>query len=176
VSGVYAHDSRALVRLDYDHDGDGRIDIRTYMRHGRPVRLEADVNRDGFVERWEYYDARGALLRIGGSTQDDGREDTWVRVEGTRRFVDVASARDGWIDRHEVYEAGTLVRAECDSNRDGLVDRWEEFRDGALVRLLLDDERRHGRPTRRIVYGTAQEARVETNADGDGDWDAVDAR
>ena len=176
MAGVYAHDSRALVRLDYDHDGDGRIDVRTYMRSGRPVRLEADSNADGLVERWEYYDSTGTLLRIGGSTQDDGREDTWVRAEGVRRFVDIASARNGWIDRREVYEADTLVRAESDSNHDGLADRWEEFRDGALVRLMLDDERRHGRPTRRILYGPAQEARVETDIDGDGEWRAVYAR
>jgi hypothetical protein len=176
VFGVYAHDSRALVRLDYDHDGDGRIEARTYMRRGRPVRLEADANANGFIERWEYYDATGALLRIGGSTHDDGREDMWVRAEGARRFVDVASAHDRWIDRREVYEADTLVRAESDSNRDGLADRWEEFRDGALVRLMLDDERRHGRPTRRIVYGPAPIARVEIDFDGDGEWTAVDAR
>jgi hypothetical protein len=176
VSGVYAHDSRALLRLDYDFDGDGRIDVRTYMRDGRPVRLEADANADGLIDRWEYYGSTGALLRIGGSTQDDGREDTWVRMEGDRRFVDIASARDGRIDRREVYEGETLVRAESDTNRDGLPDRWEEFGQRGLVRLMLDDEKRHGRPTRRILYETPDAARVETDVDGDGAWEADDVR
>jgi hypothetical protein len=176
ASGVYAHDSRALLRLDYDYDGDGRIDVRTYMRNGRPVRLEADANADGRIDRWEYYDASGALLRIGGSTADDGREDTWVRIEGDRRFVDIASARDGRIDRREVYEGDALVRTESDTNHDGLPDKWEEFHAGTLDRLMLDDEQRHGRPTRRILYQGREAARVETDLDGDGAWETVNVR
>lgn len=172
VFGVYAHDSRALLRLDHDYDGDGRIDVRTYMRRGRPVRLEGDGNGDGAIDRWEYFGPDGQLLRIGASTQADGVEDTWVRTEGGRRVVDTSSARDGRADRREIYEGDALVRAESDTNRDGLPDRWEEFRAGALVRVLLDDEQRHGRPTRRIAYEGRQTVRVETDVDGDGTWEA----
>jgi len=173
VSGVYAHDSRVLQRLDHDYDGDGRIDVRTYIRDGRPVRLEADGNGDSVVDRWEYYSRSGALLAIGGSTQGDGREDTWVRIEGDRRLVDISTTRDGRVDRREVYEGETLIGAQLDTNHDGLTDRWEEFRDGALVRLLLDHEQRHGRPTRRIVYAANNTARVEADDDGDDAWEAV---
>ncbi|MGH9349717.1 MAG: hypothetical protein ACRD26_20895 [Vicinamibacterales bacterium] len=172
ATGVYAHDSRALLRLDYDYDGDGRIDVRTYMRQGRPVRLEGDGNRDGLIDRWEYYGRDGELLRIGGSTRGDGREDMWVRTSGDERVVEISMRRDGVIDRREVYHGDTLVRAESDTNHDGLPDRWEDFRDGVVVRLMLDDERRYGRPTRRIVYDTQATARVETDADGDGVWEA----
>jgi len=161
ASGVYAHDSRLLVRLDYDNDGDGDIDVRTYMRDGRPVRLEADRDGDGRIDRWEYYSRTGALLRVGGSTRSDGREDTWARTDGDRRIVEISTRRDGRIDRREIYERDALVRAESDTNQDGLPDRWEEFRGRAIVQLSLDDDRRHGQPTRRIVYGPAGEARVE---------------
>lgn len=123
ISAVYAHDSRALVRLDDDSNGDGRIDARTYMRDGRPVRFEADTNADGL------------------------------------------------IDRREVYRANALLRTESDTNQDGLTDRWEEYRDGSIVRLLLDDERRLGRPTRRIVYDGHEPPRIETDLDGDGTWE-----
>ena len=176
VFGVYAHDSRALVRLDYDYDGNGRIDVRTYMRGSKPMRLEADANGDGFVERWEYYDVNGALLRIGGSTQGDGREDTWMRIDGRQRIVETASLRDRQVDRREVFDGDALLRAETDANRDGRPDRWEEFRGGVLVHLLLDDDLRHGRPTRRISYGGADAARIETDVDGDGTWEATDGR
>jgi hypothetical protein len=162
VSAVYAHDSRRLLRLDYDNDGDGRIDVRTYMRDARPVRLESDRNRDGRIDRWEYYSRSGALLRIGASTQRDGREDMWIRTDGTRRIVEVSSHRDGRIDRREIYERDALVETEVDTNHDGLSDRWERYRGGAVVQLMLDEERRHGRPTRRIVYGPGGSARVET--------------
>lgn len=158
---VYAHDTRALMRLDYDSDADGLIDVRTYMRDGRPVRLEGDADGDAVVDRWEYYGRSGELLRIGRSTQGDGREDTWIRIVGDERHVDLSTRRDGTVDRREIYRGDALVRAESDTNHDGLPDTWEEFEGGAVKRLLLDDEKRLGRPTRRIVYGAGGEARVE---------------
>jgi hypothetical protein len=170
ASGVYGRHSRVLLRIDYDGDGDGRIDLRTYMGGGRPVRVEADTNGDDVIDRWEYYDARGEVLRIGGSTQGDGREDMWVRVRGAARTVDISSTRDGRIDRRETYDGNVLVRTESDTDGDGVPDRWEEFEGGALARLLLDDEHR-GRPTRRVVYG-GEPVRVETDLDGDGVWES----
>jgi hypothetical protein len=168
AAGVYTPDSRTLVRLDYDYNGDGQIDVRTYMRDGMPTRLEGDVDGDGVVDRWEYYDASGALLRIGASTEGDGREDTWVRTVGQERHVDVSTRRDGTIDRREVYRGEHLVRAESDTNHDGRPDRWETFAGGAVTELLLDDTQRHGRPTRRIVYGAGGTARVEVVKKEDG--------
>lgn len=158
--GVYTHDSRVLERVDYDYNGDGLIDVRTYMRAGKPVRLEGDTNGDGRIDRWEYYGPSGELRRIGGSTEGDGREDTWVRTVGSERHVDVSTRRDGAIDRREVYRGEVLVRTESDTNHDGLPDAWEEFEQGAVVRLLIDDEKRHGRPTRQVVYGRDGVARI----------------
>jgi hypothetical protein len=140
---VYTHDTRVLVRLDYDYNADGSIDVRTYMRNGRPVRLEGDTDGDGRVDRWEYYRADGELLRIGASSEDDGRVDTWIRTSGDERFIEKSTARDGVIDRREVYKGNTLVRVEF-------------------------DDLRLGRPTRRIVYGMGGEARVETIEEEDG--------
>ena len=161
ASGVYAPETRVIVRVDYDYDGDGRIDVRTYMRNGIPTRLEGDTNGDGVVDRWEYYDASGALLRIGGSTEGDGREDTWVRTVGEERHVEISTGRDGIIDRREVYRGEQLVRTESDTNHDGLPDMWEAFEAGAVRELLLDDNKRDGRPSRRLVYGADGAARVE---------------
>lgn len=161
VYGVYAHDSRVLLRLDYDYDGDGRIDVRTYMRDGKPARLEGDRDGDDVIDRWEYYGTNGELLRIGASSRGDGREDTWVSTHGDVRTLDMSTRRDNTVDRRETYRGDTLERVETDTNHDGLMDRWEEFQNGALVRVLLDDERRLGKPTRRIVYGPKGAARVE---------------
>jgi hypothetical protein len=169
AAGVYTPDTRTLVRVDYDYNGDGQTDVRTYMRDGTPTRLEGDTNGDGLVDRWEYYDASGALLRIGASTEGDGREDTWVRTVGHERHVDISTRRDGTVDRREVYRDDRLVRAQSDTNHDGRPDRWETFAGGAMTELLLDDARRDGRPTRRIVYGAGGMARVETLTKEDGD-------
>lgn len=172
IYGVYAHDSRLLLRLDYDYNGDGRIDVRTYIREGRPVRLEGDSNADGLIDRWEYYAPSGQLRRIGASSEGDGIEDTWTLSDGEQRQIELSTARDGMVDRREFYQGDALLRAESDTNRDGLPDRWEEFRDGVLERLLLDDELRLGRPTRRLIY-KGDVVHVETDADGDGRFERV---
>ncbi len=166
TAGVYAPDTRVLVRLDYDFDRDGRIDVRTYMREGRPVRLEGDANGDDVIDRWEYYGANGELLRIGASSEGDGREDTWVRSSNAGQQVDISSRRDGIVDRREVYEGERLVRVESDTNHDGLPDLWEEFDGKAVARLLVDEDKRHGRPTRRLVYAPNGGVQVEALAVG----------
>jgi hypothetical protein len=164
---VYAPDTRALVRLDYDSNGDGLIDARAYMRDGRLVRLEADGDGDGRIDRWEYYDRDGRLRRVGTSNQHDGREDTWVLTDGNDRWIERSTRRDGVVDRRERYRGEQLISTETDTNHDGLPDTWEQFEGGALHVLMLDDEQRNGRPTRRIVYEAAG-ARIEVDPDGDG--------
>jgi hypothetical protein len=161
VDGVYSHDARVLVRLDTDYNGDGRIDARTYMRNGHPIRVEADGDRDGVVDRWEYYGASGALIRIGGSTRADGVEDTWVHVKGDERIVEIATKRDGMSDRREIYRGQTLVQVITDTDRDGNADRWEDIEHGRVARVSIDDSSSHQGPTRRIVYRSGAEPRID---------------
>lgn len=174
VFGVYAHDTRALVRLDYDFNADGVIDVRTYMRDGRPVRLEGDSDNDGLIDRWEYYSADGRLVRVGSSSRGDGREDTWARPDGDEVVIEISSRRDNTIDRRERRRNGVLWRVELDTNGDGLPDAWQQFENGAIVALLLDEDKRHGRPTRRLVYGGGAAATIETDPDGDGRFTPID--
>jgi len=144
----------AIRRVDYDNDGDGGIDMRSYLEDGRPMRIEIDGNDDGIVDRWEYYTADGQLDRLGTSSESDGVEDTWVRQRGTQLEVDVSTHRDGVADRHEFHDSGIVVRAEQDTNGDGLIDQWQRFRDGRLTELLLDTSFATGRPDRRLVYAS----------------------
>ena len=167
-TSVYDPLTGALTRLDYDYDGDGRIDVRTFIRQGRPVRLEGDADGDGKVDRWEYYRADGTLDHAGGSTRHDGVEDTWVyRVAGETR-MDVSTQRDGRVDRREFYRGDEVVRTESDSNGDGLMDHWEEYDRGRLALVSIDDNQRSGRPTRRLVYEAGGATRMEVDVDGDG--------
>src|SRR5258706_13986311 len=60
VSPVY--DAAGTIRrLDYDTNRDGQIDMRAYLENGRTVRIEADGDGDGVVERWEYYAPDGQI-------------------------------------------------------------------------------------------------------------------
>jgi hypothetical protein len=132
VTPVYDPATRELVRIDYDYDANGTVDVRTFMRAGRPARLEGDADGDGTVDRWEYYDASGRLERIGASSQQDGTEDTWVFPAGDETRMDLSTARDGRIDRREFYRGDLLVRAESDTDGDGSIDSWERFENGRL--------------------------------------------
>ena len=153
----------AITRIDYDTDRDGRIDMRAYLVNGQTVRIEADGNGDGVIDRWEYYGADGRLDRLGTSSESDGVEDTWVTQSGDQMRVDISTHRDGIADRHEFHEKGVAVRAEQDTNGDGRIDQWQRFDRGKLRELLIDTTQSSGRPDRRLVYadnGTLQ--RVES--------------
>lgn len=165
---VYDPQTRALIRIDYDYDADGRVDVRTYMKNGRPARLEGDADRDGKTDRWEYYDDEGRLQRVGGSTAHDGIEDTWAYESNGEVRVDSSTHRDGRVDRREFYRADTLLRTETDTNEDGVMDRWEEYRQGRLAVVLIDEDKRSGRPTRRLEYERGGAVRVGADPDGDG--------
>jgi hypothetical protein len=138
VAAVYDPDTHLVSRIDYDDEMSGRIAARTYFSNGRPVRLELDADGDGTIDRWEYYGVDGALVRLGRSSRNDGREDTWATQSGYSMRVDISTRRDGFVDRREFHEQGVLLRAEQDTNFDGLVDQWQEFEDGKLRVLLLD--------------------------------------
>ena len=142
----------AIRRIDYDTDRDGQIDMRAYLVDGRTVRIEADGNHDGIIDRWEYYGVTGDLERLGTSSESDGVEDTWVVQAGDEMRVDISTRRDGVADRHEVHEKGVAVRAEQDTNGDGRIDQWQRFERGRLRELLIDTTQASGRPDRRLVY------------------------
>lgn len=154
----------AIRRVDYDTNRDGEIDLRAYLRDGRTVRIEADGNGDGVIDRWEYYTPDGQLARLGTSSESDGIEDTWVVQGGNSMRVDIATRRDGVADRHEFHENGALVRTEQDTNGDGRIDQWQQFADGRLRELLVDTSLSSGRPDERLVYaadGSVQKSDVE---------------
>jgi len=174
MTPVYDPKTRELVRLDYDYDGNGTVDVRTHLRLGKPVRLEGDTNQDLVMDRWEYYDDRGGLLRLGTASANDGVEDTWVYESGADTRIEIATRRDRVVDRWEYYRDGALLRTERDTNRDGKPDTWEDYEQGRVRQLSMDETYR-GRPTRRMIYGEGGSARVEVDPDGDGQFEAAGA-
>lgn len=175
VTPIYDEATRVLLRLDYDYDANGTVDVRTYIRNGQPFRLEGDTNGDGVADRWEYYDASGHLERVGGSTLGDGHEDSWAYTTGDDLRLELSTARDGFVDRREYYHAKVLVRTESDTNHDGRPDLWEEYEGGRVTAVLVDDDKTHGKPTRRVLYGGGGAPRIEIDPSGDGHFAPVTA-
>jgi len=169
-----------LERLVFDSNDDGRNDAAGVLDGARVKQIELDSNGNGTVDRWDFYDADGKIVKVGLSRADDGVMDAVAVYAGDQRLqqLDVSTRRDGRFDRVEFYEAGQLTRAEEDTDADGLVDKWESYRPnpGAgpgeppvlLSSVAFDDEKR-GRPSRRLVYALdGQVTRVEDDPRGDG--------
>jgi hypothetical protein len=166
-----------LKELAYDASRDGRTDVWTDMDGARALRSRVDRDGDGRIDRWEYYDDRQRLVKVGFSRAGDGVADAWAfsAPDGTVQRIEISSSRDEQqIDRIEYYEArgvvdrlGALVRADVDANRDGRIDRWETFAGGELHTIAYD-ENGDGVADRRLTYEAAALVLIESQPDGAG--------
>jgi hypothetical protein len=132
-----------------DRDGDGRPDLWTYTRNGRPVLEALDEDRDGRVDRNLHYDDRGRLV----SSEDDANG-------------------DGVMETTSLYEDGRLARRRSDSDGDGQADTWSFHRGDELLRSEAD---RNGDGFRDeiTIYARGRIEREETDKNGDGRPDVI---
>jgi hypothetical protein len=187
---TYDDQSGKLTALTYDWNHNGRIDTWTDMDGSRPLRSRIDLDEDGQIDRWEYYDAQGKLAKVGFSRRRNGKPDAWAYPSGDGSIVrvDVSSTSDEHrIDRWERYDGsaraedggaapGTIVSAEEDTNADGRADEWETYAQGVL-RTVSFDENHDGAPDRRLTYDAGTLVRIETQPDGHGRFKhAVDVK
>ena len=152
----YDKTSGRLTRLEYDSNGDHKIDTWGYMDGMRVIRVEVDEDGDGKVDRWEYHRAASAT-----DATEGGPDKTVERVERATRH-------DGKVSRWEYFDHGALTRVEEDTDGDGQVDKWEPYTGGTISMMTLDTVHR-GKPDRRLIYrpdGTLD--RVETDPTGSG--------
>jgi hypothetical protein len=143
-----------LVRLRYDTNANGKVEIWSYMDGARITRIDIDKNEDGLVERWEHYGPPGnTLIKVGFSRAQDGIEDAWgyPGPDGTVARIEVATRRDGRVNRVEFYEKDVMVRVEEDTDGDGKPDKWERFDGGRLASVDLDTTK-SGTPNRRLIH------------------------
>jgi len=153
----YDSASGRLTRLEYDSNGDGKIDTWGYMDGMRVVRVEVDEDGDGKVDRWEFHKNAPA----GAAAPGGGVDKTVERIERATRH-------DGKVSRWEYFDDGHLTRVEEDTDGDGKVDKWEQYAGGTLAQMALDT-RHTGTPDRRLVYrADGSLDHIETDPDGSG--------
>jgi hypothetical protein len=166
---TYDSTTGKLKELTFDFNKNGKIDTWTQMDGAHPVSARQDLDEDGRMDRWEYYDTAGTLVKVGLSRKDSGNPDTWAypNARGEIDRVEVSTTGDPErIDRWESYVANTLVKAAEDTNRDGRPDKWEEHENGAVKRASFD-ENHDGIPDRRLSYdGAGSVVLIETVYDG----------
>jgi hypothetical protein len=167
-----------LTQLTYDANRNGRVDTWTSMEGARPLRSRIDRNEDGKIDRWEYYDDSGVLVKVGFSRKDDGEPDAWAfaGADGQVQRIEFSSTgNETRIDRREYYDpkrldgAGplALVRVEVDADADGRCDRWETYENGS-IRTVEYDTDGDGKPDRRLTYEGTILVLIESNPDGAG--------
>jgi hypothetical protein len=167
---TYDKETGRLKQLTYDQNKNGVIDTWTDMDAARPVFTKQDRNEDGKMDRWEYFDGEGKLVKVGFSRGDNGKPDAWAYAgpDGKVARIDVSySSDEKKIDRWEFYENDVLLRSEEDTNGDGRADKWETYVDGGVKTAAFDDDK-DGRPDRRFTYEGAALAYVESKPDAAG--------
>jgi hypothetical protein len=186
-AAAYDPETGRLHALAFDVNKNGKNDTVLYTDGARIRRIELDLNENGKVERWDFYDEHGRLEKVGLSRRDDGVMDAeaFYTDAGALTEIRISTKRDGRFDRTEFYEHDVLVRSADDTNGDGKPDKWDTYRPDpdaapgsppyAITSTAIDDASA-GRPTRRFIYrerGTI--ARVEVDRAGDGVFVPLDA-
>jgi hypothetical protein len=112
-----------------DANNDGRADLTIVMDGGRQVCRAADLDFDGRVDVWTYYDASGNVSRREFAFDRDGSVDE-IQVFSGGQLVEKqrASTLAHRIDTWEKYAGGRIMSAERDSNGDGRVDQWWDYK------------------------------------------------
>lgn len=145
VRAVIAEATGRVRELQIAPGGDLSRAVRVELDENGGARIPLDLDGDGVTDRWNYYaDVRrvetGDVERVGFSLAGDGVVDAWSfhDDQGQVIRVEVATRRDGVVDRWEHYRGGTLERVEADTDRDGRVDTWSAYRDGILADTRSD--------------------------------------
>lgn len=113
-----------------DTNGDGKPDIVSVMSGSRETCRALDLNFDGRMDRWVYFDDQGNIRRVESDYDRDGRVDEIQNFRGGQLVrKDREMNLDGKLDTWDLYQDGKLVKRERDSDGDGKVDQWWTFPD-----------------------------------------------
>jgi hypothetical protein len=156
-----------LSELAYDSNRNGVVDTWTAMDGSRAVQTRIDSNEDGKPDRWEYYDEKSHLVKVGFSRTDEGKPNAWAFAgpDGAIERIEMSSAADDRkVDRWEHHHAGGIAAAEEDNNHDGSADKWETYEAGRLKTAAFDEDG-DGKPDRRLTYSNGLLVTIESDPD-----------
>jgi hypothetical protein len=132
-------DREALVDLNQDETADVR---KIYAKRGDSeviVCREADLNFDGNLDIFVFFDEQGAIKRDELDLDYDGLIDI-ISLYASGKVVkqELDTNSDRRVDRVRVLADNLPTRVEGDTNADGKVDYWEFYDGGRLIRVGMD--------------------------------------
>src|SRR6187401_832062 len=111
-----------------DANGDGRPDVTIVREGNREVCRAIDLNFDGSIDTYVYYEPDGKVRRRENDYDRDGRIDEISAFRGgVLQQKQRATMLSNKVDTWEYYDAGKLARNERDSNGDSVEDQWWEY-------------------------------------------------
>jgi hypothetical protein len=132
-------ESKSADRVDVN--GDGRPDLTIVMHGSVEVCHAADLDFDGHIDMWSYFDASSKLRRRELDYDRDGTVDEIqlfkAGVIAEKRRSSTPAKR---IDTWEFYNGGRLARAERDADGDGRVDQWWDYRTPECPLIRTDSD------------------------------------
>lgn len=139
---------------------------------------QVDVNQDGYADLVTLYasDPSGEKLACKqGDLNFDGQLDAFVYYEASGEVSREQFDQDfdGRIDMGRYYAEGKLIRDELDLNQDGFADSWRIYDEGRLVRVESDRDA-DGRADMFTYYMGKQIDRIGYDVNGDGKVDTWD--
>ncbi|AUX43181.1 hypothetical protein SOCE26_046240 [Sorangium cellulosum] len=140
-------DSASAQKVDVN--GDRVPDIVHVKKDGREVCRVVDLNLDGAIDAFIYYDAQGVERRRESDFDRDGRADEIAHYErGAVVLKERETNFDDKIDTWDYYEGQRLARRERDSDGDRIIDQWWQFNNPTDARcaIVSADQNADGKP------------------------------
>ncbi|CAG0991402.1 hypothetical protein MYXO_02422 [Myxococcaceae bacterium] len=165
------------LRKENDVDYDGTIDAWSFYENGLLVRRDVDSDRDGKVDAFETY-AGGRMQSREVDRNSDGVRDAFFVYSGELLAEERHDANnDGQIDLVIVYENRKRVRSEEDSNKDGRIDTWTTFAVGdggaEYIAKIDKDQKGAGKPDTFETYVQANGKTVIASREEDVNGDGT---
>jgi hypothetical protein len=139
-------DTKSAGTEKIDANNDGKPDIFIVRDGSRELCRAVDLNFDGVIDSYTYFDASGQVRRRENDYDKDGQiDEISVFKAGQIAEKDQSTALALHLDTWDFYQAGVLVRTERDSNGDGIIDHWWEYPKPGCP-LIHADVNNDGRP------------------------------
>jgi hypothetical protein len=147
----------------YKADDPLSSNVHAYVTHvfdgSKEICWLADLNGDGKVDVYTYFDDGGAVRRReSGYTVSNAIDEIALYKAGTLDIVMRDTTFDGKLDTWDYYEQNKLARRERDKTGEGRVDEWWSFTPpGGDNATIIQADPRTGKPdpTQRLDINVA---------------------